>query len=261
LVVDPESGGIEQQPAAKGGEQERRRQYQFLWPTKILKFVSNKLEAYRDKNKSAEYRRERREIWTARWLFLTVVFTFITAIIFYFQLGEMEKVYGPVKDSADAAKTSADALMAANGAQLWMDAIKITGIRTSPKKLTLNYTVRNFGNTPGWVHHKPVYVFFGTKLPDERTLNQTDTPDIMYVPSKHFTLGETVIERNITESLQAALLDPNPKIFMFVFGSIDYRDIFQNERRSGFAYQIKFGNGDASESTPIAGNEKYWDYQ
>ena len=70
-----------------------------------------------------------------------------------------------------------------------------------------------------------------------------------------------MIKSDIPEAVRAALLTPNPEIFMFVFGSINYRDIFRKERRSGFAYQIKFGAGDVSERSPIAGNENYWDYQ
>jgi hypothetical protein len=65
----------------------------------------------RDTDDDREYRKERREAWTVAGLFLTVVLTFGTLLVFLFQLHEMEKVYGPIKDSADAAADSASATL------------------------------------------------------------------------------------------------------------------------------------------------------
>jgi hypothetical protein len=192
------------------------------------------------------------------WLTLATIGLGIVAVL---QIGFLDRSEVIAAKAADAAKSNADTLMSAESAQLWMDELKIHGIRTTPTALKLTFTVRNFGNSPGWVHHRPMYVFFGAALPAVRTINQNDTPDIMFVPSKHFTNGETTIPTAIPEAVMNALLAPNPTIFMFVHGSINYRDIFGRERRAGFAYQIKFGAGDVSETTPIAGNETYWDYQ
>jgi hypothetical protein len=70
--------------------------------------------------------------------------------------------------------------MNSEGAQLWMDELKIHGIRTAPASLKLTYIVRNFGNSHGWVHHKPTMIFIGDSLPEERSLDQTETPEISF---------------------------------------------------------------------------------
>jgi hypothetical protein len=66
--------------------------------------------------------------------------------------------------------SNADAFMNSEGAQLWMDEMRIHGIRTSPAALKLSYVIRNFGSSPGWVHHKPVRMFTGNVLPKTRNL-------------------------------------------------------------------------------------------
>jgi hypothetical protein len=199
------------------------------------------------------------------WLTLATIGLGIVAVL---QIGFLDRSEGiaaktaqAARDSAEAAKLNADTLMRDEGAQLWMDEVKIYGIRTTPTALKLTFTIRNFGNSPGWVHHRPMYITFGAALPLQRAINQADTPDIMFVPSKHFTSGETTIPTVIPAPVINALLATNPTTFMFLHGSINYRDMFGRERRAGFAYQIKFGAGDVSESTPIVGNESYWDYQ
>jgi hypothetical protein len=101
-----------------------------------------------------------------------------------------------------------------------MDEVRIHGIRTAPTALKLSYVIRNFGNSPGWVHHKPGRIFFGNALPEKRNLNQTETPEIIFVPSKHFTSGETNITNGGTKTIPQptidALLAPNPTTFRFV---------------------------------------------
>jgi hypothetical protein len=179
------------------------------------------------------------------------------------QLAESTKdAADSAKKSAQATELNANALMNADGAQLWMDEIRIHGIRTAPTALKLTYTIRNFGNSPGWVHHMPIYVRVGTALPSERTIDQADTPEVMLVPSKHFTNGERSIPPTaIPQVVIDALLAPNPTTFVFIYGSINYQDIFGRERRAGFAYKVPFGSGDVSENTPIAGGQNYWDFQ
>jgi hypothetical protein len=158
-------------------------------------------------------------------------------------------------------KLNAEAFMNSESAQLWMDEVKIHGIRTTPTALKLSYVIRNFGNSHGWVHHKPTMIVMGESLPEERSLDQTANPETSVVPARHSTDGKADIPKVIAQHLINALLAPNPTTFMFVYGSINYRDVFRGERRAGFAYKIVFGGGDISESSIIAGGPAYWDYQ
>lgn len=187
----------------------------------------------------------------------TFVIAIFTAILGIFTV----RLASSTRTAAEAAKLNADALMNAEGAQLWMDEVKVHGIRTTPNALKLSYIIRNFGNSPGWVHHKPVNILIGSSLPEQRGLDQTETPETNFVPAKHFTRGETSIPIVIPQPVIDVLLAPNPTTFIFIYGSINYRDIFRRERQAGFAYKIKFGAGDVSESFPIAGGEDYWDYK
>jgi hypothetical protein len=150
---------------------------------------------------------------------------------------------------------NADTFMASESAQLWMDEIRIHGVRTAPTALKLSYTTRNSARSPGFVHHIPMKFFFGTDLPEERNLDQDTRPTTMFIPSNHFVntlvpLTQLIVIPGIDALLLDALLATNPAIFMFVYGSINYCDIFRKEHRAGFAYKIVFNESDISESSP-----------
>jgi hypothetical protein len=176
------------------------------------------------------------------------------------QSADMQASIAAAQSAADAAKLNADAFMASESAQLWMDEVRIHGIRTAPTALMITYTIRNSARSPGFVHHVPTRIFFGTALPEERDLDQTEAPVKMFVASNNFVGvdGDLVINSNPAID---ALLATNPTTFMFFYGSINYRDIFGKERRAGFAYKIVFGGSDISESSTFAGGPAYWDYQ
>jgi hypothetical protein len=76
----------------------------------VLAFA-NKYKSYRKRGESADYRKERRERVAIILLSATAFFTFVTAIIFYCQLNEMRRAYGPIKDSADAAVAGAKSFL------------------------------------------------------------------------------------------------------------------------------------------------------
>jgi uncharacterized protein (UPF0333 family) len=70
-------------------------------------------KAYQEKQDRSDEEAATRERVTIAALILTVVFTFITVIIFHSQLDEMKKAYLPVKDQAIAAVAAAEAAKAA----------------------------------------------------------------------------------------------------------------------------------------------------
>jgi hypothetical protein len=70
--------------------------------------IKNKFVAYTEKTKSSEYRKERRERLTIFGLFLAAGAAIIQSGVFYCQLKEMQKVFGPVEVTAKAAQQSAD---------------------------------------------------------------------------------------------------------------------------------------------------------
>jgi hypothetical protein len=75
-----------------------------------LNNLANEFVSYKNEQRKTDEGKSRREIATIWLLFVNAALVFITAGIFYGQLHEMQKVYGPVKTSADAAKDSADIL-------------------------------------------------------------------------------------------------------------------------------------------------------
>ncbi|VTZ26407.1 hypothetical protein MPC4_70101 [Methylocella tundrae] len=109
MPIDDGDRHKESANTGNGNADERYYQCRNSWPSRIALKIAEKFHAYLEKGKSADYRKECRERLTILGSFLTALFTFITAIIFYCQLGEMRKVYGPVKDSADAATNAVQA--------------------------------------------------------------------------------------------------------------------------------------------------------
>ena len=190
MPIDPEDSGIEQQQASNGGEQKGNREQECFWPTRICKTISNKFEAYREKKQSPEYRKERREIWNVRWLFLTVIFTFITAIIFYCQLREMKKVFEPVKDSAIAAKKAADAALTSQRPvlSLEMSLKKIKGIDDKspvviregeiPKYVVLEIAFKNLNPMPAILRKIELKYAVLSSFTPEPVFTAADTYDI-----------------------------------------------------------------------------------
>ena len=80
-----------------------------------------------------------------KWLAIFTMFL-VLATIGLFVSGERN--VGVARRSAEAAQSSADAVMQSGSAQLWMDEVTVHGIRTQPSKMKLTFTVRNFGNSP-----------------------------------------------------------------------------------------------------------------
>jgi hypothetical protein len=74
----------------------------------LIDAQSRQSEADREERRRQDRRKSFREWATIILLFLAFGATVIQAIIFHGQLDEMRKVYGPIKDSADAAKNSVD---------------------------------------------------------------------------------------------------------------------------------------------------------
>jgi hypothetical protein len=74
----------------------------------------NELKEYKQQQDTNDEKRSTRERVTIGAIIATAALTFLTLIVFKRQLGEMEKAYEPIRQSAAAAKTSADAAVAAN---------------------------------------------------------------------------------------------------------------------------------------------------
>ena len=76
--------------------------------TALINAQTRQADADRNERRRTDHGRSCREWATIVLLFFAFAATVVQAIIFHGQLDEMRKVYGPVKDSADAAKKAAD---------------------------------------------------------------------------------------------------------------------------------------------------------
>jgi hypothetical protein len=109
-----------------------------------------------DADRKERYREDRgrsfREWATIVLLFLAFGATVVQAIIFHGQLDEMRKVYGPVKDSADAAKNSADtariALIATQSASISLEDINATPVMKDGRRLGMSFQIKLKNNGP-----------------------------------------------------------------------------------------------------------------
>lgn len=110
--------------------------------------LANKFDCYKSKYENADNGRKNREIAGLIGVYLSALLVFITAVVFYCQLREMQKAYGPLRDSADTAQKT---LIASE--RPW---VEITGIDIAQDitfdangaSISLRLGLRNRGHSP-----------------------------------------------------------------------------------------------------------------
>jgi hypothetical protein len=210
-------------------------------------------KAYHEKQDRSEEESATRERITIAALILTVVFTFITVIIFHGQLDEMKKAYLPVKNQAIAAIAAAQAAKAAvelsdKTAERQLRAyVNVEGSSLTWKsgaRASAIITIRNAGQTPaknvsvrGLVatnedappNRLPAY--FGDTPSNFGMVADTSkaTKIIGQAREETYTIFSTYIVEKGTIRKPAHL--PGR---IFIIGAVYYNDIFGIQRRTRF---------------------------
>jgi hypothetical protein len=90
---------------------EKRESEQHQKYVDSINAITDQLATNQQQNDTNERKRALRDKLTIILVFATVVAAGIGDWFFYGQMQEMQRAYGPIKESADAAKTSADAAL------------------------------------------------------------------------------------------------------------------------------------------------------
>jgi hypothetical protein len=132
--------------------------------------LADEFVGYKRETREREEGKRRREIATIIGLFLNAFLVLVTAVIFAGQLYEAHKVYGPIKQSADAAKESADAARVAinlsSRAELVSDdwSVNHAGPNESP---IISFRINNTGPSHAHILRATYDFVIASGLPDK----------------------------------------------------------------------------------------------
>jgi uncharacterized protein (UPF0333 family) len=213
-------------------------------------------KAYQEKQERSDEEAATRERVTIAAIILTVVFTFITVIIFHSQLDEMKKAYLPVKDQAIAAIAAAESAKAAvelsdktaeRQLRAYINIESVTFAWSGVARSVAEVHIRNAGQTPaknvivrGIIaddHDAPpnrLPAYFGD-FPSNYGMGQPDSSKI----TKILGQGREEISNIISITVEAtkSVLRKGKPVFpgrVFVIGAVYYSDIFGRPRYTRF---------------------------
>jgi hypothetical protein len=209
---------------------------------------------------SANRRENRREDGAKRFReWITIVLLGITATAVFWQVHEMIKVYGPVKDQADAAIRQSEnaerALIAAN--RPWVTAdISVNGpivYNVNGVNFTLNFRLKNIGHSPAlnvWAEPKVIapapgiYQTFDPRAELQKVIATLKARPPIPNPLGFAIFPGDVIDQPITVSINPDELKQITQkvdfIMPTIIGAIDYRHGFDTKaHETGFIIDIR----------------------
>jgi hypothetical protein len=133
--------------AAQAGDEKRERteeKQEAAIATPLRRLVDH-FEAYQQQQDSDARKKRKIDVATIIGLFLTAMFALFQGVIFYFQLGEMEKVYGPIDRQAIATN---QLLVASNRAWLAPFEVRLTEAIVIDKPILMIIRYQNIGKSP-----------------------------------------------------------------------------------------------------------------
>jgi hypothetical protein len=123
-----------------------------------IESLACELKRHNAAQEKAEPGKRRRENWTIGALIAAAIFTFVLSILSALQLHEMEKVYGPIKDSSVAANKQIGVMqqqgdMIASDQRPWIALRKIEFIKdmifdNNDAQVGVRYVIANTGKSP-----------------------------------------------------------------------------------------------------------------
>jgi hypothetical protein len=230
---------MESQDSSTTDEAHGRRQRRPSWPSRVALKPLNALKSYRKKGESAEYRKERRERLTIGLLLLTTIFTFITAVIFYFQLREMEKVYPPIKESADASVISQSPYLFVSTPTL------VPGIPGYP---TIDFSFKNYGRTPAILRFYTGRIYIPEQLP--QALGSSPAGSVWEVIKPDDSYKGRPVE--FFQKFELSEFDKKTPLLWF---EVSYADLFGYVHTSGFTFSLYAVETKGITISPLGGGK------
>jgi hypothetical protein len=191
-----------QNAANRSDENRERIQHEIVGPlnTLIDHFVS-----YKNQQKAAEKGKRRREITTIWGIFITAGVALITAVIFACQLHEMEKVYPPIRDQANAAiaaaKASRDNFIVDQRPYVRLtNHLETPNLVPGTSQIAWNWEITNYGKTPARRIRFFTYMKIdsGEFKPTYRRFNRGDPVIASALPPSKTTFATVVSDPGIT---------------------------------------------------------------
>jgi hypothetical protein len=238
--------------------------------------VANELKEYRNQQDASERRKKLFEWLSLAALLATVLLTGLTLSVFKLQLGEMQRVYGPIKASADAANRQ---LIAATRAWVGPFGASIHGLKNLPMRTNVDY--RNSGKEPA------INFSFEDGGTDDwgATITSGRPKDLIFNPATECVADskESCASRiqNWIKECQGKQIEQSEAIFpdssysfkkpfvprdladiskpdraVFLQGCFVYRSAVTGPQvhHSAFCYFYRFGMSDAEQMTPCTGS-------
>jgi hypothetical protein len=193
-------------------------------PAGIFLKAKNKFVAYREKGKSAEYRKERRER-------ITIVLLVVTSGLILWQICEMVKVYDPIDRQARAANASAkiadDTAKRQLRAHVLYDGVTITQLKNTA---AVSIRFKNSGATPAY---ETTYWW------NVKAFTPTEAGKLEFFDTEKASIDIGAGSFLDTDEREIPLADieearRNNKI-IYVWGLVKYRDVFQRCQYASFA--------------------------
>jgi hypothetical protein len=194
-----------------------------------LHSLSDQFGRYQKQQERTDRERKHRECATIAGLFLTALFTLITAIIFYGQLREMRKVYGPIKDQAAATR---DAIAVSQRPIVYFVPSAFAHYTTAGGTWATLLGIGNSGNLPtkdlsykvGCIPSpaKIADPFASQKFTEQRMIQMSIGPKVVITPNacEYGTGDMSMISKGI----------------LYVFGLAEYKDRFDDSKKRTTEY-------------------------
>jgi hypothetical protein len=143
---------------------------------------------------------------------------------------------------------------------------EIASGQTKDQRLWITYIMKNYGRTIGWTTNITFQCAFDDKfwgaLPKDLKYDrppQSETEaNYPIMPDIPFPTLEKVEIYNFSITQEHAKKILAGKSFLFVYGFIKYRDLFENSHISNFAYCYRFKDDVKSDYPEPVGHPEHW---
>jgi hypothetical protein len=187
------------------------------------------------------------------WLdYAFVVFSALLVLVGGFQVIWLRKTMRATKESADAAKASAEALMSSERPWLMLDPfdpLELVAMPVSGPVTANGTTIRygNYGKTPAWLVESAVrFVKERTKnIPAPLDYGEITRPpsELAVLPGKGSNPIWCCLEPNGCLSENEIQSIERQELFLFLFGFIKYRDTFDRSHETRFCFRYDVPSG------------------
>ena len=224
-----------------------------------LQSIASELREIREETTRIEQQRAERDSRPGPPIYSTWVLILVTGGAVYgafLTLGAIKRQVDASVDAANAAKTSADAVMLAERAYVTISRKSKLRISDDPTgAIGFDFEVKNHGRTPAHILGGRLTIAFsdyGTPAPVMPSHSGIAIPPIFLVPGHCMKHADTVSSlgrdkiMGATQPLEVVGLgtDPQPPLELWLMGYVDYRDKFRGAHRGGFGRRFDRNVGD-----------------